>query len=308
MEADNQGLTGPDPSRLILGTVQLGMDYGIANRTGQPDLRTARRIVARAWEEGVREFDTAQGYGNSEEVLGLVLEDLGLTREALITTKLGHHLTIEEEALADSIKGSLARLGVSRLAGLLLHKEEQLDLLDQGLAGTLARFKEKGLVRRLGVSVYTPQRALQALETDLIEMIQVPTNILDHRFRRAGVFDRARSKGKRIYIRSVFLQGLLLLSPPELPPAMAYAAPALELVEGLARELGLSRKRLALDYVKEAFPEARVLLGAETPGQVQENTGLWRKPAGENLVRRVEEVFTGIEERVVNPLLWPAGR
>ena len=57
------------PNRLVLGTAQLGMDYCIANTTGQPVYDTAKTIVQEAWESGICEFDTAQAYGQSEQVL-----------------------------------------------------------------------------------------------------------------------------------------------------------------------------------------------------------------------------------------------
>jgi len=55
-------------SHLVLGTAQLGLPYGIANQTGQPDQVVATAIIREAWNQGIREFDTAQGYGDSEQV------------------------------------------------------------------------------------------------------------------------------------------------------------------------------------------------------------------------------------------------
>jgi aryl-alcohol dehydrogenase-like predicted oxidoreductase len=79
-------------SRIILGTAQLGMDYGIANRVGQPDQRTATAIIESAWRHGIRHFDTAQAYGASERVLGQALRDLGVSDQAHVASKLSAQL------------------------------------------------------------------------------------------------------------------------------------------------------------------------------------------------------------------------
>ena len=82
-------------SRLVLGTAQLGMHYGIANKTGQPDMLAVKSMITGAWEGGVREFDTGQAYGESESVLGKALNALGITREARVISKfdptVDHH-------------------------------------------------------------------------------------------------------------------------------------------------------------------------------------------------------------------------
>ena len=300
---DNQSTI--KPSRLVLGTAQLGMDYGIANQTGQPDSARAQEVVQKAWEAGIREFDTAQGYGSSEQVLGQALTELKKSRQALITTKLGHSLDLRGADFRRSLEGSLKRLGVNRLAGLLLHKEEQLDFLDQGLEPVLKSFLDQGLVERIGVSVYSPGRAIQALNNELIEIVQLPANLLDHRFRKAGVFDLAREKEKLIYLRSVFLQGLLLMAPEHLPAGMVYARPMLSEAGRLAKEMNLSRMQLTLGYVKLAYPRVKVLVGAETPDQVRENIRIWSGSLDPGLVGRVEETFREVESKVLDPRLWP---
>jgi len=200
--------------RLVLGTAQLGMKYGIANRTGQPDLKTAEQIIQTVWKNGICEFDTAQAYENSEEVLGHCLSELRITQDALVISKFHPCLDyLNWKQLSIALDKSLSRLHISRLAGIMLHKEEHLKLWEKGLKEIMFTFVKDGRVDRLGVSVYSPKKALEALQTDGIEMVQIPTNILDSRFRDAGVFDLAEQKGKEVYVRSIFLQGLLLMKP-----------------------------------------------------------------------------------------------
>jgi len=108
-------------------------------------------------------------------------------------------------------------------------------------------------------------------------MVQIPTNILDRRFEKVGVFRIADEKEKKIYIRSVFLQGLILMDLKEIPEKMAFAKPVLEKLESLSIDLGLTRKEMALGYVKSEMPNASVIFGVDTPEHVRENLICWGK-------------------------------
>lgn len=293
-------------SRLVLGTAQLGLEYGIANRTGKPNVVTAAAIVQEAWNYGIRRFDTARGYGDSEVLLGKCLARMGVADQAQIITKMHPAVDpLDRQAVSLALEQSLARMQVPRVAGFMLHREEQLDYWPRGLGETLRGFVWEGRAGTIGASVYSPARALMALETEGIGMIQIPANLLDRRFLKAGVFETARRHGKQVYLRSIFLQGLLLLSTTELPEKMAYARLVLERLARLATDTGLSIQEMALIYLRDRYQEAHIIFGAETPGQVRENCSLWIKGAPVNLLHQVEEAFPAVEERILNPTLWP---
>lgn len=291
---------------LVLGTAQLGFKYGIANKTGQPDQATAKAIIQTAWENSIHEFDTAQGYGISEQVLGKALSELGIAKEALVISKFSPDINhLDPTAMSRAIDDSIARIGVPSLYGMLLHREELLDLWDKGLAEILHGFVSSGRVKFIGVSIYSPERAIEALNTEGIDMVQLPTNILDRRFEEAGVFELADKKGGKVYIRSIFLQGLLLMDLKEIPEKMVFAKPVLEKLESLSTDLGLTRKEMALSYIKSEIPDARVIFGADTPEHVRENLLCWEKEPLPSLGTRVKDLFNHIDERILNPALWP---
>jgi aryl-alcohol dehydrogenase-like predicted oxidoreductase len=292
-------------SRLVLGTAQLGMTYGIANKFGRPDADLAKQIIKTAWEQGIREYDTAQGYGESENVLGNALRSLGLSFDANIITKLDPKLDLlDKDALEQAVRESLTRLGRPRLHGLMLHREEYLEIWEKGLGEILKSFIKEGLTERLGISVYSPEMAMLALETDGIDMVQLPSNIFDRRFEKAGVFDFAEEMGKRVYVRSVFLQGLVMINAEKLPEHMSFALPVLKKLEALSMGAGLTMKELALGYVKRAYPNVKILFGAETPRQIEENVGMWRRNPQGDFVEQARELFDDVEPRVLNPVLW----
>jgi len=292
-------------SHLVLGTAQLGFPYGIANKVGQPDQAIATTIIREAWKGGIREFDTAQGYGDSEKVLGKALAQLEFSEEARIISKFDPNLDhLNASDMSKALDESLERLGVRSLYGIMLHREEMLSLWNKGLAKILQAFILSGRVEKIGISVYSPDKAVQALKTECIDMVQLPTNILDRRFERAGVFNLADEKRKTIYIRSVFLQGLLLMNSREIPEEMDFARPILEKIESLAKGFGLSRQEMALGYIKSEIPTAKVVFGAETKEQVAENLAAWQKGVPTGLSEKIMVSFSIVSERILNPHLW----
>ena len=297
-----------DVFRLVLGTAQLGMDYGIANATGQPVYNTARSIVQEAWKSGICEFDTAQAYGQSERVLGRVFKDLGIADEVRVITKFAPDVDHSDRAaLSNALEISLNNLGVELLYGLMLHREDMLDLWEKGLGENLMDIVGSGRVEHIGVSVYSPERAAQALNTEGISMVQLPTNVIDRRFEKAGVFQLADDAGKTIYIRSIFLQGLLLMAPDALSEHMRFAAPILSRLTSFAHDAGLSIMELCIGYIKNAFPHARLIFGAETPAQVRENLKIWEGVWPDGLTQRIQTEFEDIDELILNPSSWPKG-
>lgn len=292
-------------SRLVLGTAQLGMQYGVANKTGQPDFITAESIVAAAWENGVREFDTAQAYGESEKVLGQALHSLGKSNDARIINKIhpetDHNRT---ESLRHAVERSLENLKVPKLFALMLHKEALLDLWDNGLGERLKAMVEAGLVEQLGFSLYSPELALSALRSDGISMIQIPSNLLDRRFEEAGVFSESERQGKHVYVRSIFLQGLLLMDPGRLPDEVRFAAPTLKRVESLAKKNRLSRQHLAIGYARMAYRKAKIVFGAETVEQVRENIANWKSSIPEELPIVIQESFRDVDVKILSPNMW----
>jgi aryl-alcohol dehydrogenase-like predicted oxidoreductase len=292
-------------SRLVLGTAQLGMPYGIANRTGQPDFETAVSLIKTAWDYGIREFDTAQAYGESEAVLGKAFAYLGISNYVRVITKLDPKLEpLQEQDINRAIKRSLERLRISALYGLMLHREEWLDSLSLGLEKTLRTLVLYGAVHHIGVSLYTPVKALQALESDIMDIIQVPANILDRRFADAGVFDLAQETKKQVYIRSVFLQGLLLMKPEDLPANMAFAKKPIGKIDSLCAQYQYDRHEIALLYIKGKYPQARIIIGTETPTQLKQNLNIWRN--NYTPVFEINEIdsLSILDERVINPSFW----
>lgn len=297
-----------DP-RLVLGTAQLGMAYGIANKGGQPETAVAEAIISTAWEGGVRIFDTAQAYGDSETVLGKTLVRLGLADQARVCTKV---LSMDDFEVR--VRESVKRLGSHPLHCLMLHDERCLIDWANGTGERLEALRRNGLIHHVGVSAYSPRIAREALRRDEVSMIQVPGNVMDRRFETAGVFELARELGKEVHVRSVFMQGLFFFDfeDRERRDAFQYldydrAERYVRQVRELACDAGLSIQQFALAWVRRAYGDAYVLVGAETPTQVAENLEGWNAPLPEAVYEKSRTLFKGVGPEILHIPYWANG-
>lgn len=202
-------------SRLALGTVQFGLNYGVANTSGQIDRDAAIAILAGARSAGMDTLDTAIAYGSSEQRLG----EIGVAGWKVISKlpPVDEPCPDPSQWVRDMIRGSLQRLGLPSLTGLLLHRPSQL-LGPSGrkLYDGLLAVRAEGLVGKIGVSIYEPSE-LDALAGFSFDIVQSPFNVLDRRLATSGWMSRLRAENVEVHVRSVFLQGLLLMPSSQRP-------------------------------------------------------------------------------------------
>ena len=285
-------------SRLSLGTVQLGMEYGIANKSGKPSMQKSCDILSAAVENGVNCFDTALAYGDSEMVLGACLG-----QEAHVISKVSSK---EFENLESKVKASLKRLNRERLYGLLLHDSGILKNWGQRERDKILKLKKNGMIKYFGLSIYEEEEFKRALEIDEITLIQVPFNLLDDRFIKYRWEERAEKGNRLLFVRSIYLQGLIFLGSRNLPEHLKEAQPALERLEELAKEQKMTLPELAMDYVKYMAANAVILFGAEDKDQVVENIETFDRlaPVDHETIEEILSVAEKLGPHIYNPSLW----
>lgn len=290
--------------KLGLGTVQFGLDYGVSNFTGKTPEAEARRILQLAAEKGVRVLDTAAGYGDSEEVLGRSLPSqhgfaIVTKTSALPADEAGGECI---EHVRAGFLQSLSRLGQKAIYGLLVHRAEDL-LTTQGerLMAVLQEFKRQGLVSKIGVSVYDPEQAGRILDRYPVDLVQLPFNLYDQRFLRAGVLDRLKSLDVEVHARSAFLQGFLLMPPDRLAASFnAIRAHHACLYREIA-VAGLTPLEASLRFCLAQFQIDQVIVGCESMEQFGEI--LLAASEGAAGLRNPESLAVE-DESIINPSRW----
>lgn len=293
-------------SRLTLGTAQFGLAYGIANQAGKPAYETCREIMAEAYAAGIRCFDTAAAYGESESVLGKALAELAITDSVTLISKcrpLDPAIDDPEVVrlrINTLLENSLKNLGVEQLPVYMFHRDVDLRWIS-----ILADLQERGLIARIGVSVETPNGAEAAANEPLVEALQLPHNLFDHRFSKGSWFkDKA---GKRLlFARSAFLQGLMLMPEERIPEGLNAVIPVRRQVEKIAADAGMGMAELCLRY-SLSFPSIdSVLIGVDSVQQLKQNTAMAaRGPLSTEVVERINSVVPDFPDSIVRPSLWP---
>ena len=223
--------------RLALGTVQFGLDYGISNQAGQVGDDALDDILTLARQLGIDTLDTAQAYGNAESRLGS-----RHSADFLLVDKLAPGILATE--VAASVDNSLRQLARPRLDGLLLHRGQDAS---PALFERLMELQRQGKVGKLGVSVYSPDELdLWLSQGYPLQLVQLPANLLDQRFLRTGWLDRLQALGCEIHVRSLFLQGLLLMQPALRPDYFQRFAQPLTRLDHWQPHLPLLDKALSL--------------------------------------------------------------
>ena len=258
--------------KIGLGTAQFGMKYGISSPCKVVDDQEMAAILDLAVENSAVILDTSPAYGNAEERLGgyRSIEFF----DCVTKTVTGRHRYIDEShvsRMVDHFEASVASLKLPSVYGLLVH--DCHDLICDGsdrLFDALLSLKERGLVKKIGVSVYLPEEADAILSRYDLDLLQVPLNPLNQSFLEGDCLGAISAMGVEVHARSLFLQGLLLLSSENFPRRLSPLADAHECFINCAKELGVTPLQLALNFALGQLPVQSALVGVENLTQFRE--------------------------------------
>lgn len=283
---------------LILGTAFFSPGYGIANSNEKVDVKAKTALIQSALNLGLRRFDTAPSYGDAEKVLGS-LKQTG--EDFRVSTKVSIDVCKNPKKLQRSIFESMEKLQVSEIDVLYLHNEKTL--LEENprlLLDELERLKSKGVYRKLGVSIYTSD-ILQILRREFkaIDVFQVPENICDRRLSNSCFAQELMFDNHEYIVRSVFLQGLLLMNENQIPLHLSQTKPAIERLRYFAKANHVSVVDLCLSYARGISWCDSILVGATSPTELEMIVrSKFELPLGwENEIPRIQNQF-------IDPRYW----
>ncbi|MEW5057952.1 MAG: aldo/keto reductase [Cycloclasticus sp.] len=284
--------------KIALGSAQFGLTYGISNKIGQVHEGEVQEILALAKKYQINTLDTAIAYGESEKVLGAV----GVEGWDVISklSALPDGVNDVGEWLELEVINSCRRLKVESLHGVLLHRPADL-LGEHGaeLQDALYRVKKKGLVDKIGISVYEPSELDQFFHLMKFDIVQAPFSLVDRRMQESGWLKRLQETGCEFHARSVFLQGLLLMTQQQRPSQFDRWQPVWQQLDSWLKEADVTAVQACLAYVSSIEEVTKVILGVESRAQLEEiftalTTSLQSVPAGLSVA----------DKELLNPALW----
>lgn len=303
--------------KLVLGTAQLGMTYGITNATGQPTDAEARKLIHTAIRNGVHALDTARAYGTSEAVVGKALRG-GWRERVKILTKLEPHLPTPTDAAEDAIAANVEcqvlrschELGTSCLDVVMLHRAQHLAACGGAIWRSLNALKAQGLIGSLGISVQNPEELGYVLEFDDVAHLQLPFNVLDGRWDTVipKIVSAKAERNIEVHARSALLQGLLVSRSHEHWSRTGVDDPALvwDWLDRLVLDFGRQNSAdLSMAFVRAQRWIDGVVVGIEAMDQLEQNVAAFaRAPLTDEQCAELVRTRPQTEERVLDPACW----
>lgn len=285
-------------SKIALGTVQFGLPYGISNKNGQVSNPEVARILDIAKVKGIHTLDTAIAYGSSEKVLGehnLESFDIITKLPAIPDDTLDIKGWVE-----DQMTGSLTRLRVPKVKAVLLHRPEQLHSeAGPEIYAALDSLKIKGLTERIGISIYSPNEFINLSRDFHFDLIQAPFNVLDTRLQDSGALDILKSQETSLHVRSIFLQGLLLMDKKQRPNKFNEWSQLWTKWENWLDEHNLTPLEVCIRHALSMPHIEKVVVGVDSADQLQEIV----TAAEGNLPTIPSDISCG-DVRLLSPQLW----
>ena len=250
-------------NKLILGTVQMGIDYGINNSRGKMSSEEATEILGAAYNAGIQMLDSAELYGNAHELIGAYHKDNASFR---VITKFPK----ESVDIRLKVEKYLNDLNLETLEAILFHSFDSLEV-NLGNISLLEELKKEGKIIKIGVSVYSNEEFKKATNYEFIDIIQLPYNLFDNFRQRGRLMRYAKEKGKEIHSRSAFLQGLFFMDSHNENTVARGLRNELALINKIANNCNLSIAELALSYCVCCTEIDKVIIGVDTLEQIEDN-------------------------------------
>jgi aryl-alcohol dehydrogenase-like predicted oxidoreductase len=283
-------------NKLILGTVQFGLTYGINNQEGLLETNEVLKILELAKSYKIEILDTASAYGLAENRIG----NYHISHMPFkVITKFSKNFTLDWKT---SLENSLSKMNLNSVDTAMFHSFQEYKQNKGILPEILSEGKGK-LFNRLGVSVYTIDELNQLKADKSINVIQAPFNLLDNEFQKGAILRNLKEDGKEIHTRSCFLQGLFFMNSNKLSGKLNVLKPALNNIREIAMHNSLEIGHLALQYSLNKNYIDRVLIGVDSGAQLKQNMQWALESIDDQIFAEIDNIRVENSE-LLNPALW----
>jgi aryl-alcohol dehydrogenase-like predicted oxidoreductase len=286
-------------NKIILGTVQFGLDYGVNNKKGKPKNDEINKILELANLNGITTLDTSVAYGNSIKIIGYFHNNFSNKFNVI------NKFFIDEYSLTEKIKNELLLCNLKLFDTYMFHRFEDFEKVNANTIKELKLLKEKKFIKNIGISIYNNTQFLKAIKSSFIDVIQFPYNLLDNSNLRSELIHEAKENNKELHIRSVFLQGLFFISSNKLPYKISPLKKYLDCLNEIVKKNNISIEYLALNYVLKNKNIDKIIIGVDSFQQMQNNISLLRSIQYDNLNFSEEIDKINVKEvELLNPSNW----
>ncbi len=283
--------------KLILGTVQLGLDYGINNHSGKPSEQQSINILDEARRCGIKRLDTADAYGSSIYIIGKYHSNHPVFNVLNKFSISDWSCNFER-----NVNASLKTLNIDSFEVYSYHSFFDFET-NIGSQRILQKLKKEKLIKKVGISIYTNQEFEKVIESSFIDVIQLPFNILDNHVKRGSLIAKAKRNGKEIHVRSIFLQGLIFMNEVQIPEKLKPLFPYLKRILSFCQKQHLSLAEIAMTYALTYPYIDGVLIGVDNSEQLKTNVKCIRSEYADSITTFLDSINVA-ETELLNPSYW----
>lgn len=288
-------------NKIVLGTVQFGLKYGINNNSGKPDEVAVKSILDLAFDNNIHILDTAEIYGNSQEVIGNYHKS-SRNRFKIISKFCSSRNDLPENP-TKRILHNLKTLQIDSLYCYMFNSFADFETYFYLYKNEIRQLKKTGVINRFGVSIYANNEIEEVLKCKDVDLIQFPFNLLDNSNQRINVLKKAKERGVEIHTRSTFLQGLFFMNPQKFPVKIVALKPYIETINKISAKNHVDLNSLSLNYVTHQKNVDKVLIGVDTVEQLRGNLNALQKNISTEVFKQIDTINVK-ETHLLNPNSW----
>jgi len=252
--------------KLAVGTVKFGTNYGLINKK-KIYLNEIKKIskFINSKINNINLIDTAFSYGKSHKIIGRTK-----LNKLKIVTKIRFLSKNKINYFNKNIDNLLKDLRVNKIYGLLFHDVK--DAINKSYLKLLLDLKKKKIIKKIGVSIYSPNDLKIILKLWKPDIVQVPFNIFDQRLVKSGYLDLLKKLKIEIHVRSCFLQGLLVNYDRNKKKFKKFQkwSDLLESWSGWCRNNNISKIEACLQFIKNYKKIDYLVVGFDNLKQLKE--------------------------------------
>lgn len=243
-------------NNIIIGTAQLGTNYGIANKITNISTKDKIKFLNYCYSKNYDSFDTAYAYENSHKILGSWIKNYNVHPK--LSTKIPNLNDYANKNIELLFSEVLKKLNVSKINNLLLHKPSNWHQFH--IKNYINSLIKKGIISKFGLSIYEEE---DIIIDPAIKIIQLPGNIFNQKILNSDNIKQFISEGGSVHIRSIFIQGLLFIEPSKIPSSLKEAKKGVLFFNNIAKELQVDRLQLALLCAHCMLPKSKLIIGID---------------------------------------------
>lgn len=282
-------------NKIILGTAQFGMKYGVANKKGKIKSKEIFKILNYLKKINIKFLDTAYSYGVSEEEIGKYYKTKKTKFNIITKLSFKNNKEIVEQYIS-----SLKKLGYPPKI-ILAHSSK--DYLNPEFHKAMKFLKSKYPISKIGVSLYKISEIKQILKYKKPDYLQIPINIFDQRFVDKKIINIIKKKSIKIIGRSVFLQGLFFKNRKFIFKNFKNVKSKYDKLSKVANIEKMNLGQLSLNWTYNLKEIDLIIIGIDSLKHLKENLKIINK----NITSSSKEIIKNTkfnDNKIIKPYLW----